>query len=96
MPKVARALGERIDVLREGLARLPGIELLGDARPERRAGILTFRIGDGEQSGHFEALKQAQVVCALRGGGIRLSPHFYTPQRVLDETLDLVRGMARR
>ncbi|HBZ99729.1 MAG TPA: aminotransferase, partial [Pseudomonas sp.] len=38
--------------------------------------------------------KAAQVVCALRGGGIRFSPHFYTPQRVIDETLALLHELA--
>lgn len=95
MAHVESALTERVEALREGLTGMPGVNLLSHPQPERRAGILTFRIGEGDQSGHFETLRQAQVVCAQRGGGIRLSPHFYTPSRVIDETLALVRQLAK-
>ena len=43
-----------------------------------------------------EQLRQQQVVCAQRGAGIRLSPHFYTPVEVLDDTLALLRQWASR
>jgi len=33
-------------------------------------------------------------VCAQRGGGIRFSPHFYTPEHVIDETLGLLHDLA--
>jgi len=33
-------------------------------------------------------------VCAQRGGGVRLSPHFYTEGRVIEETLQLLRLLA--
>ena len=32
-------------------------------------------------------LTEAGVVCALRGGGVRLSPHFYTPYEQFDVAL---------
>lgn len=95
MNQVARELGERMVHLREGLAQIPGVSLLGDSRPERTAGILTLRIGEGEQASYFEALRRAQVVCAQRGGGIRLSPHFYTPVRVIEETLGVIHALAK-
>lgn len=94
MPQVAAQIEERIVRLHEGIAALPSASLLSPAEPARRAGILTFRLASQDDVRLFEALKQQQVVCALRGGGIRLSPHFYTAERVIEETLELLRQLA--
>ena len=63
---------------------------------ERRAGILNFTLQGWDNASLFEQLRQQQVVCAQRGAGIRLSPHFYTPVEVLDDTLALLRQWASR
>jgi hypothetical protein len=34
------------------------------------------------------------VICALRGPGVRFSPHFYTDEHLIDEALRLVRQIA--
>jgi selenocysteine lyase/cysteine desulfurase len=94
MHQVAASLNERMEWLRAGLRQLPGIELLSPAQPERSAGIVTFRLAGSANQALFEQLKAEQVVCALRGGGIRLSPHFYTPAGVIDDTLALLRSLA--
>ncbi len=94
MHQVAASLNERMESLRAGLRQLPGIELLSPAQPERSAGIVTFRLAGSANQALFEQLKAEQVVCALRGGGIRLSPHFYTPAGVIDDTLALLRSLA--
>ncbi|MFC5696316.1 aminotransferase class V-fold PLP-dependent enzyme [Pseudomonas sp. GCM10022186] len=94
MERVAKDLGERVQWLQDGLARIPGAQLLSPREPARRAGIVTFRLDGTANQPLFERLRAEQVVCALRGGGIRFSPHFYTPPRVIDETLALLRQMA--
>ncbi|MCQ4299795.1 aminotransferase class V-fold PLP-dependent enzyme [Pseudomonas songnenensis] len=93
MEQVAKSLDERIEWLAQGLDGLSGIEILSSRQAERRSGIITFRLEHWTNAELFERLKAEQVVCALRGGGIRLSPHFYTPARVIDETLALLRGL---
>jgi selenocysteine lyase/cysteine desulfurase len=90
---VAQALAERIDHLQRELSAMPGAELLSPTDPSRRAGILTFRIDGIDNSTLFQRLKEEQVVCALRGGGIRFSPHFYTPPAVIEQSLAVVRGL---
>jgi hypothetical protein len=40
----------------------------------------------------FEMLAKENVFCALRGGGIRFSPHFYTPRKRLFKALELLDG----
>lgn len=94
MDQVAASLGERVQWLQDGLARIPGAELLSPLNPARRAGILSFRLDGWDNQVLFERLRAEQVVCAQRGGGIRFSPHFYTEPRVIDETLALLRQMA--
>ena len=91
LEQVGRGLAERVDHLQRELARMPGIRLLSPTAPARRAGIVTFGADGQDHSAVFEQLKAQQVVCALRGGGIRFSPHFYTSTRVLDDALAAVR-----
>lgn len=94
MDQVAAALAERVQWLQDGLARIPGVQLLSPLNPQRRAGILSFRLDGWDNQALFERLRTEQVVCAQRGGGIRFSPHFYTEPRVIDETLALLQQMA--
>jgi len=94
MEQVARSLDERIEWLSQGLSSLKGIEALSPGQAERRSGIVTFRLDGWTNAALFERLKTEQVVCAQRGGGIRFSPHFYTPEHVIDETLGLLRDLA--
>ncbi|MGH8433739.1 MAG: aminotransferase class V-fold PLP-dependent enzyme [Pseudomonas sp.] len=96
MVEVGKALEERMQWLQEGLSRLPGISLHSPTDPSRRAGILTFSLAGWEKQALFEQLKREQVICVQRGAGIRLSPHFYTEARVIDETLQLLRQLAAR
>lgn len=94
MDSVAQQLQRRIEQLLEGLSAIPGVMLLSPREPGRRAGIVTFAI-DGHDSGWvFQQLSEQRVICAKRGGGVRLSPHFYTPEWVIDETLRHIRRIA--
>ncbi|MFC3609054.1 aminotransferase class V-fold PLP-dependent enzyme [Stutzerimonas tarimensis] len=95
MESVARMLGERVEQLQQGLRRISGVELLSPSDSARRAGILTFRMSDWSNEALFARLKSEQVVCAQRGGGIRFSPHFYTPTEVIEDSLALIRSLAR-
>ncbi|MBB3101855.1 aminotransferase class V-fold PLP-dependent enzyme [Azomonas macrocytogenes] len=95
MPQVARELAERTSYLQQQLKTIAGVELLSPVDPSRRAGILTFSLAGWDKQALFERLRTEQVVCAMRGGGIRFSPHFYTPLPVIDETLALLKAFAK-
>jgi selenocysteine lyase/cysteine desulfurase len=69
---------------------MPGIGILSDASAGRRSGILTFSLTRLDNSGLFAHLQDAGVLCAQRGGGIRMSPHFYTPMAQIERTLLLI------
>ena len=93
MEKVEQGLSERIDHLQRELSARQGVKLLSPVEPLRRAGILTFRIDGWDNQALFERLKSEQIVCAQRGGGIRLSPHFYTRTEIIEQTLSIIRNM---
>lgn len=90
MESVWESISRRIDLLRTGLEGMRGTDLVSDGSPGRRSGILTFRLSRQDCGELFSGLQAAGVFCALRGGGIRLSPHFYTPLEQIESTLHLI------
>jgi len=64
-----------------------GFELLSPRDPKRRAGIVTFRVPGANHQALYQTLTDRGVICARRGGGIRFSPHFYTPHSVLERAM---------
>jgi len=89
---VSGDLLERSAYLIERIGTMPELELLSDRRTERRSGIVTFRHRNLANAQLHARLVAAGVVCAQRGGGVRLSPHFYTPFAALDGALAAAKG----
>ena len=87
LPAVAARLAANVSRLATALSELPGIELLTPPAEERRAGILTFRSRAVAGDRLYRQLMEAGVICSPRAGGVRLSPHFYTPRERLDEAV---------
>ncbi|QLC74544.1 aminotransferase class V-fold PLP-dependent enzyme [Pseudomonas sp. LPB0260] len=94
MDEVGKALQERVQWLLDGLEAQPGVSLHSPRNPARRAGIVTFSLAGWDNQALYERLRHEQVICAQRGGGIRLSPHFYSEARIIEETLQLLRRLA--
>ena len=84
------ALAARVTRLIDGLSTLPEVRIETPADPERRAGIVTFGSPRCDPDALLRALRRADVFAARRGGGIRLSPHFYTPEAQLDRALGVI------
>ena len=72
------------------LSRNGRYELLTPAPEHRHAGIVTFCPRDESPESLFSRLTAARVSCALRGGGVRFSPHYYTPRKHLVKALELL------
>jgi selenocysteine lyase/cysteine desulfurase len=66
------------------------LELITSSSQGRYAGIVTFRRRGVDSALLYQNLMHQKVLCAHRSGGIRLSPHFYTPYEQLDHVIDLV------
>lgn len=94
MAQVEQAVHERVQWLLDGLQDITGVQMRSIIEREKRAGILTFSLDGWDNRALHERLKREQIICAQRGGGIRLSPHFYTEPRIIEHTLSLLRKVA--
>ena len=54
------------------------LTLISSNKPDRIAGIVTFKSSKIDAQPLYEKLMKNNVICAARGGGVRFSPHFYT------------------
>ena len=91
MSFVSQRLAENIDHLADALKAIPEVEVLTPHEPTKRAGIITFRHPEIARKEVYPTLMQAGVICAARAGGIRLAPHFYTPEAVLNTAISKFR-----
>ncbi|HKK15938.1 MAG TPA: aminotransferase class V-fold PLP-dependent enzyme [Gammaproteobacteria bacterium] len=89
MRTIEEKIRDNTALLIDALQR-PGITLLTPPRPERRAGIVTFRVENADMAALHQALLQENVICAHRYGGIRFSPHFYTRPEKINNALEVV------
>ncbi len=65
-------------------------ELVTPAAARAHAGIVSFRPRHRDATEFHGRLQAAGVVCSLRSGAIRFSPHFHTPRDHLDRALALL------
>jgi cysteine desulfurase/selenocysteine lyase len=90
MATVESLLMERSDYLRNAIRHDDRLILLEPANSLLKSGIIVFKhrtVGNAEL---FQHLQKHDVICALRGAGIRLSPHFYTPRDDLAKAMALI------
>ena len=89
LDKVEQQVLAKVQKLISLFRSIKGVALLSPTQAARHAGIFTFSIGQ-QDSTLYQHLVEQGVVCALRGGGIRFSPHFYTPDDQLSTLADRV------
>ena len=94
--EIEKRLSANLEYLEQGLLDIPGISLVTPSDPARRAGILTFQHASIAGAQLHAGLMDSHVVCSPRAGGVRLSPHFYTTDAVLDRALAVVRHTVAR
>ena len=90
MAYIERELEARVSYLLERLAQHERIGLITPAHPERRAGIVAFQVSGTEQQALQKRLLENGIICALRGGAIRFSPHYYISMDKLDKSLNIL------
>jgi cysteine desulfurase/selenocysteine lyase len=88
IPDIFQQVSKKVSYLIETMSD-NGFIILSEKRPQRRAGIVTFKRPGIDTGALYQHLQANGVICALRGGGIRFSPHFYTPQQILERALSL-------
>jgi len=77
------------DQLASGLKE-KGYEVISSRRPAEKSGIVTFRHARIAPEDLYQKLCAAGVLGAVRGGGLRLSPHLYNTEEEVDRVLDIL------
>jgi len=67
------------------------LKLITNPDKSSHAGIVTFKINNSNTDDIFNTLTAQNIVCAKRGGGIRFSPHFYTPTEKIDNAVKILK-----
>lgn len=93
--KIEQQLQSNISYLIEQLSSLPNVEILSPTSKAERGGIVTFKVADINSETLYSQLMQAKVICACRGGGVRFSPHFYTPKSVIDNAIRILKSLIK-
>lgn len=92
MATIRQALLENTDYLMQCLGRVPDTRILTPTAHAKRAGIVTFvPPASIEPNRVYRGLMEAGVICAARGGGVRFSPHWYTPRSALSKSVEQYR-----
>ena len=89
--RIANQILENTRYLYHELAAIPGVRLLSAAPLDRRSGIVTFHVESATATVVVQQLWERDIISAARGGGIRFSPHFYTPQGDLQTAVEALR-----
>ncbi len=93
MAQIEQRLTEKVQYLTEQLSKISHIELLGQTAAHRQAGIITFKHRTQDNQKLHATLMSENIICAHRGGGIRFSPHFYTPLEKIELALQRIRAI---
>lgn len=84
METVGRRVLDNTDRLVRELQRFAGIRLRSPTAPHRRSGIVAFVHESTDANEIYRGLQSEGVSCAMRGGAVRLSPHFYQGEKELE------------
>ncbi len=87
MDKVQQCIFERVDFLNGRIQQSRPLELLAPTDADLKSGIVVFRHRQVDNQRLFKHLTDHQVACAIRGGGIRFSPHFYNSLEELEQAV---------
>nr|VFK13880.1 MAG: Selenocysteine lyase/Cysteine desulfurase [Candidatus Kentron sp. LPFa] len=100
MARVSQDLLRNTEYLLQAIAENRWLSLLSPAMvsddPNRRSGIVTFHAPGVATRALFRASRASGIVCAPRGGGIRFSPHFYTPMAHIEAAMARVGELVNR
>ena len=88
--EVGRCIKDNIQYALQIIQDQPALQLLSPETDDRLGGIIVFQHRDKNSGTLYKSLQQQKVLCALRGGGIRFSPHFYTPKDKIHQAFELV------
>jgi cysteine desulfurase/selenocysteine lyase len=68
-----------------------GVRVVSPREDRHRSAIVCIAPGKAVEAYH--AIKRARIVCSLREGAIRLSPHFYNTMEEMEKVMEVLDGM---
>jgi len=90
MAEIEAQVLERADYLIAAIINNEALVLLSKQQSRLKSGIVIFKHRTIANYVLYGYLQKNGVVCALRGGGIRFSPHFYNSFDEIDRALGLI------
>ena len=75
------------------LNSISGLSVVSDTSSNRISGIVSFRHSDIPSEYIHRELMANNVICALRHGNIRFSPHYYTAHSVIDDAIEILKSV---
>ncbi|MFI3186642.1 MAG: aminotransferase class V-fold PLP-dependent enzyme [Methylococcaceae bacterium] len=90
MAEIEAQVLERADYLIAAIINNEALVLLSKQQSRLKSGIVIFKHRTIANDVLYGYLQKNGVVCALRGGGIRFSPHFYNSFDEIDRALGLI------
>ncbi|KAF0193187.1 MAG: class V aminotransferase [Gammaproteobacteria bacterium] len=96
MNQVEKLVLEKSSLLIARLSADARFKLLTPTQVGRYAGIVNCRHRHENSEQLARVLKERQIFCAVRAGGIRFSPHFYTQNEQLEKALEVLFELAPR
>lgn len=72
------------------LETVPEISLQSDINTDRISGIIAFRHAQISSEILYNELMAKNVICAMRHGNVRFSPHYYTSTKVIDAAIEIL------
>jgi len=94
MAAVEALVFEKSDYIKEAVAKNDQLSLLSQQQNLLKSGIVTFKHQTITNDDLYNHLQKNSVVCALRGGGIRFSAHFYNTFDEIDRAFAIINNMA--
>jgi cysteine desulfurase / selenocysteine lyase len=89
MAAVEAQVLEKSGYLKDAIAKNEALVLLSKRQSRLKSGIIIFKHQTIANDLLYKHLQKNGVVCALRGGGIRFSPHFYNTLEEINRALEL-------
>lgn len=90
MGTVERKLLENVGYLRQLIDDSKKLKIHQSSSKIQQSGIIVFSHNTISNHILFKYLRDKNVVCALRGGGIRFSPHFYNNEADFDRAVEII------
>ena len=90
LDRIAEDIRQRVTWIRDAVAKRPQLSLVGHPSPSSNSGIVVFSSTEAASDKLHAYLVAKGVICALRGGGVRFSPHFYTPKERIERAFEWV------